>query len=512
MSERGSRLREFMTELRRRHVFRVAVAYAVVAFVALQVADIAFPALALPDWSLGFIILLTIMGFPIALVLAWVFDVTQEGVRRTEPLAGEKAPLVASNRTLAITLVVVVIALAITAGWLVVSKSFDWSHAVAGRGAGERTMLAVLQFENLGKESDAYFADGITEEITARLASLQQLGVIARTSTLRYKKTDLSVQQIGEELGVEYILEGTVRWEYADDGPDRVRVTPQLIRVSDGTHIWAKIYEEPIASVFDVQTAIAEEVATLLDITLLEPERLALTGRPTDNIEAWEYFVRGNKYSEAGATTLGGQQALELYRMALGLDPDFTEAAIKLAETEADLYWAARIELLGPADEAERKVRRLSLWSFGDDTASYHLTRALLLQRLGDDDAALAHFDSAQRILIHHIAEASGDAITHAQLGLALAALGRDSDAVAEGKRALELVPQGDDSYASAAWLGNLAHIYVLIGDYENAIDTLENILRLGSSPLTRGWLLADPTLEPLRDEPGFQELMYGAG
>ncbi len=513
MGDSGSRLRIFLAELRRRHVFRVAVVYGIVAFVVLQVADIAFPALQLPDWTLTFVVLLAILGFPITMVLAWIFDITHEGVQRTEALEEPSRPSAASSRTVAIVAVVAVVALAIVAGWLVVSKSFEWSLASASRGGGSgRTMLAVLPFENLGKPGEEYFAEGITEEITARLASIQGLGIIARTSAIRYRKSDKTIQQIGEELGVQYILEGTVRWEYSEDGPDRVRVTPQLIRVSDATHIWANIFEEPIASVFQVQTEIAERVAEALDVNLLEPERVLLAAKLTENVEAYEYFLRGNKYAESGATDRGGREALELYRMAVELDPDFEEAAMKLAEAEADFYWANRTLVLQmPGQDYGDRLRRLSSMSFGSDTASYHIARAMLLDRLDEPEAARAQFDSAQRIASRQLEESPSDPRTHAQLGLAFAALGRPEDAVREGRVAIRLAPLDEKSNAGAAWAENLAHIYVLVGEYDAAIDVLEQLLETGS-PLTAAWLQADPTWEDLRNIPRFQELMWDHG
>ncbi|KPK79020.1 MAG: hypothetical protein AMS25_14025 [Gemmatimonas sp. SM23_52] len=258
-----------MAELRRRRVFRVAVVYAIVAFGILQVADIAFPALRLPEWSITLVVALTLLGFPIAMVLAWAFDITPRGVVRTEPLAG--TPTYAGpSRTLALTAVAAVLVVTLAAGLYILPKLPGWwgeGGTVAASG-GSRKMLVVLPFVNLGSPVDQYFADGITEEITARLASITGLGVIARTSALRYKETDKTVQEIGQELGVAYILEGTVRWENLPEGQSRVRVTPQLIRVTDATHVWAEIYEEPLASVFEVQSEIAEKVADALDVTL----------------------------------------------------------------------------------------------------------------------------------------------------------------------------------------------------------------------------------------------------
>ncbi len=202
----------------------------------------------------------------------------------------------------------------------------------------ERKMLAVLPFENLGSPDDEYFADGITDEITARLAGIEELGVIARTSAIQYKNTDKSIQQVGEELGVEYILEGTVRWQRLSEGQSQVRVTPQLIRVSDATHVWANIYDKDIADIFQVQSDIAEQVAKGLGIALLEPERSALKDKPTANLEAYDYYLRGNEYARRGGEK-NKRIALQMYQKAVELDPDFALAYARLSGTHTGLYW-----------------------------------------------------------------------------------------------------------------------------------------------------------------------------
>ena len=519
MSDPGSRLREFLAELRRRHVFRVAVAYAVVAFVVLQVVDIAFPALHLPDWTLTFVVLVAIFGFPIAMVLAWVFDITAEGVRRTEPSAGldsRSAPGL-SSRSLAFGAAVLVIAAAAVAGWFVLSKSLDWSVVTAKApgvetAGADRLKIVVLPFENLGNPSEEYFAEGMTEEITARLASLQGLGVIARTSAAQYKGTDKRISEIGEELGVQYVLEGTVRWEYSEEGPNRVRVTPQLIRVSDGTHIWANIYEEPLASVFEVQSAIAEDVTEALDLQLREGERLTLASRTTDDVEAYQYFLLGRKYAESGATQLGGKEAMELYRRALEVDPDFEAAAQALAEAEADFYWSNRTrQLKSPDEDPQDRVRRLSLWSFGGDSAAYYLARANLFRRLEDEASAQAYYDSARAILEDSVEERPRSAAGRAKLGLAYAGLGRKEEAIREGMAAVELRPLAENPDAGDAWTTNLAHIYVLVGENEAAITLLEQLLE-GRTRLSIAWLHADPAWDPIRDNPRFQDLLWREG
>src|SRR2546429_186304 len=161
-------------------------------------------------------------------------------------------------------------------------------------GSHQRKMLLVLPFQNLGRPDDDYFADGMTEEITARLGSVQDLGVIARTTAVQYKNTGKTIRQIGQELGVEYVLEGTVRWERSPAGSSRVRVSPQLIRVSDATHLWAHVYDEVLAGEVEVPSGIAQQVVTALNVTLGEGERQTLDAKPTANLAAYDAYLRGN--------------------------------------------------------------------------------------------------------------------------------------------------------------------------------------------------------------------------
>ena len=204
-------------------------------------------------------------------------------------------------------------------------------------------VLVVLPFRNLGPPEDEYFADGITEEITNHLAALQGLNVISRTSALQYKKTEKSTRMIGEELGVDYLLEGTVRWDKTQEGEGRVRVTPQLIRVSDDTNIWADRYDRDIEDIFTVQSEIAEEVARQLDLTILEPDRQALLARPTNNVEAYDHFLRAGEVADLGWARWNVQEierAIDLYQRAIELDPDFTLAYVSLSQVHSYMYFS----------------------------------------------------------------------------------------------------------------------------------------------------------------------------
>lgn len=510
MGESGSRLRGFLAELQRRRVFRVAVVYAAVAFVIWQAAEIAFEALSLPPWALTAVVVVSLLGFPIAMVLAWAFDITAKGVVRTEPLEEGVAAYRQPGRPLALAAVAGVLALTVLAAWYLVPRLPGWAAFDEGGGGGLK--LLVLPFENLGAPIDEYFADGITEEITARLAALPGLGVIARTTAVQYRDAEKTVAEIGAELEIDYILEGTVRWENVPDGPNRVRVTPQLIKVDDGTHLWAEIYEEPMESVFEVQSEIAKQVAEALDLTLLEPERLALQTAPTTNLEAYRYYLLGDEYLRSGASRTSALQALEMFEMAVQLDPDFEMARRKLAEAYANIYWGSFRMLTGVRErDYETALLRLYPESFGSDSGSYYLARAILHERLGQRETALADFDSARAVLSERVAERPEEARLHAGLGLAYAGLGRAEEAVREGRRATELLPLSEDAYAGAALADNLAHIYVRVGEHRAAIELLDSLLD-ADAPLSLPWLSADPTWDVLREEPRFQRLLQNEG
>ena len=206
-------------------------------------------------------------------------------------------------------------------------------------GSHQRKMLLVLPFQNLGRPDDDYFADGMTEEITARLGSVQDLGVIARTTAVQYKNTGKTIRQIGQELGVEYVLEGTVRWERSPTGSSRVRVSPQLIRVSDATHLWAHVYDEVLAGVFEVQSGIAQQVITALDVALVEPERQALVAKPTNNVAAYDAYLRGNEYYSRGYEEKGFRIAVEMYQEAVRLDRGFAQAYAQLSIVHSAMFW-----------------------------------------------------------------------------------------------------------------------------------------------------------------------------
>ena len=200
--------------------------------------------------------------------------------------------------------------------------------------------IVVLPFENLGAPEDEYFADGITDEIIARLTSISELSVIARNSAMQYKKTQKTIEQIREELGTDYILSGTIRWQKSAEGASQVRVTPMLVRATDSTQIWANVYDQPIAEVFGMQSDISKEVVAALGIALLNPEKEPVETKPTANMEAYDCYLRGMDYFYGGrAYERDNRLAIEMFEKSVALDPGYLQAYAQLARVRANYYW-----------------------------------------------------------------------------------------------------------------------------------------------------------------------------
>lgn len=204
----------------------------------------------------------------------------------------------------------------------------------------KRKMVAVLPFDNLGQVDDEYFADGVTEEIISRLAAVKEIGVISRTSVMQLKGTNKSIREIGSELGVDYVLEGTVRWGKSSQGASRVRITPQLIRVNDDTHMWADRYDRLIEDIFEVQSDIAEKVTEQLHVTLAEGERRAIEAKPTESMDAYHAYRRGYEYIyNPDSTSQNIQIAIQMFEQAVSLDPEYAQAHAYLCIGHANMYW-----------------------------------------------------------------------------------------------------------------------------------------------------------------------------
>jgi serine/threonine-protein kinase len=319
--------------------------------------------------------------------------------------------------------------------------------------AAETPKLAVLPFDNLGSPEDEYFADGITEEITSRIAEVSGLRVISRQSAIQYENSEKTLREIGEELSVDYVLEGTIRTDRAPDGSGQVRVTPQLIRVSDDAHLWTDRYTAALepGQIFQVQSEIAEQVAGALDVTLLEPERQRMAARPTDNLEAYDYYLRGLDYHLRGAEQEDLQIASRMYERAIEQDPAFALAYARLSMVHSARWWYFQDrteERLAMAKEAVDQALELD-----PDLPEAHSAMGFYYYRGHlDYDRALAEFLVAQE-------SQPNSSSLYAAISYVQRRQGKFEQALANGQRAVELDPR------SAITANNLAHTHYLLRD-----------------------------------------------
>lgn len=271
--------------------------------------------------------------------------------------------------------------------------------APAIKAAPKRKMLAILPFENLGAAEDEYFADGITEEIISRLAAVKDLGVISRTSVMQYKGTRKPMREIGAELGADHILEGTVRWGKGKGGTSRVRITPQLIKVADDTHLWSDRYDRVLEDIFEVQSEIAEQVTGQLNVALLAPERAAMNARPTDNLDAYNAYLRGKEYGNR--PTYGRRDftlSAEMFHRAVELDPQFAQAWAGLGLAHSNLYHHGHDRSDECKEHAQTAITRAL--ALAPESAEVRLANGLFVYRCYKDyDTALSEFEWASAIL-----------------------------------------------------------------------------------------------------------------
>jgi serine/threonine-protein kinase len=541
-------------------------------------------------------------------------------------------------------------------------------------------MLVVLPFENLGAPDDEYFADGMTDELTNRLSALYGLDVISRASAIQYKKTNKTVRQITQELAVDYVLTGTVRWDKPPGLKARVRVSPQLIRAQDDTQIWSKTYEQAIEDIFAIQTGISEEVVKQLDLTLLEPERNALEAKPTKNLEAYDCYLRALDHWQKGGQLYDDQEyrlAIEMLEKTVQSDPNFVAAHIELFYCHSWLFfigfdrtaerlarsraaidkalelepnlpeakealawyyyrgfldydraleilesvqkarpnsspdllgyiqrrqgkWEESLVTLGRAFKLDPRSSELA-YSIGDnymnlrryEEAEAWFDRALsidpahlgsklskglnsyfwkgvldepramlktfppgaatdftwiivemgdrnykaVLDKLGslsfdvyeaqelyfhkdlayagvfyglkEFSAMKSHADLARAALEKNVREHPDDPRYRSALGLAYAYLSRKEDAIREGNQAVSIRPVSKDALAGPTCVVDLAEIYVIVGEFESAIEKLEYLMSIpAGSDVSLSSLKKDPRWDPLRDQPRFKQLI----
>jgi TolB-like protein/Flp pilus assembly protein TadD len=321
-TDKSAAMTGFFDEVKRRKVYQVAAAYIIAAGGIIQLASAAFPAWELPNWALRLVIVLLLMGFPIALILAWAYDITAQGVRVTPTPAGPRS----HRRRNIVMLVLTGVAVSAAAGFFLLPR-------VSAHKCDKS--IAVLPFENLSNEKEnAYFADGIQDDVLTNLSKVGDLKVISRTSVMPYRGKASSVREIGKTLGVGAILEGSVRRI-----GNRVRVNVQLINADTDEHMWAEDYDRDLTDVFAIQTDLAQQIVRELQAKLSPMEKAQIERRPTQNGEAYLAFVQAHDLSTRPDKFRGDMEnAEQLFERATKLDPNFAEAFAGLAWIDNWMY------------------------------------------------------------------------------------------------------------------------------------------------------------------------------
>lgn len=414
----------FFGELRRRKVAKAAALYAVVAWVIIEVSSIVFPALQLPEWTVTFVVLLALIGFPIVLIFSWVFDFTTSGVVRTPtaPVGATSADATVSKGRVIDFVVIAVLAGVIA--WL------GWER-MADRDGPEMPALdsiAVLPFANMsGDPENEYFGDGLAEELLNALVRVDGLRVAARTSSFEYKGQNLDVRRIGEALDVAAVLEGSVRRV-----GDRVRVTAQLIRAEDGFHLWSETYDRTMDDIFALQDEISLAIVDALRVTLGASEREAVVTHATTNVAALEAYMRG-RFEMNKRTGASLRLAVEYFEDAVEADSEYARAYSGLADS-----WILMSGYAGTAEEesntrAEEYARRAL--ELDPDLAEANASLGLVLRNQGDVDGSIPLLERATQL------NASYSPAFH-WLGLSYSQAGRLQDALRVARRAVEIDPQ----------------------------------------------------------------------
>lgn len=451
--------RNFFAELKRRNVYKVAVAYAVVAWLLIQVATQVFPFLEIPNWVVRLVIAIVAIGFPIALVIGWAFEATPEGIKRTE--VADAMPTASGQKKHAWIYVVVI-------GAAISLALFFLGRYTAGNRAALATpnelpgkSIAVLPFESLSEDkANAYFADGVQDEILTRLAKVSDLKVISRTSTQRFKSATSDLREIAKQLGVANIVEGTVQ-----KTNDQVRVNVQLINALNDAHLWAEIYDRKVTDIFAAESDIAKTIAETLQAKLTGSEKTAMSKKPTANPEAYELYLKGRFFwnKRTGADL---RKAIDFFNQAIAKDPNYALAYSGLADSYLLLspYGAAAPKDSIPQAKAAVK-RALEL----DDTlAEAHASSARILSGFDfDSQRAIAEFERALQLNPNY-------ATSHHWFAAGpLLALGRFDESITEGKRSIELDPL---SMINNADFGN---DYYFARRYDEAIAQLRKTIEI---------------------------------
>ena len=486
----------FFGELKRRNVYKVAVAYAVVGWVIAQIATQIFPFLEIPNWIVRLVIILIAIGFPIALVIAWAFEITPQGIERTE--VADTMPVAPGQKKHA-WMYVAIVGAVLSIGLFFLGR-YGFRNATSSSSELPGKSIAVLPFDNLSRDPDnAYFAEGVQDEILTRLAKVADLKVISRTSTQRFKSAPSDLREIAKQLGVMHIVEGSVQ-----KANDQVRVNVQLINAMTDAHLWADTYDRKLTDIFSVESEIAKTIADTLQAKLTGSEKQMMAAHPTTDTAAYELYHKGRSLWEKRSGD-NIPKATAFFEQAIARDPNYALAYAGLAQAYilVPFYTGAdRFDAYLKAKDAALKALRLD-----SNLAEAH---AALGKVLFFSEIDLA---GAMREYKRAIELAPNDATAHHWFGNdTLAALGQFEEAIAEGKRSVELDPLsivinvdlGETFYYARRYDEaarqmrkaleidptsfyahyNLGIVLQLTGDLPGAIAEYEKAKQLGDNPL----------------------------
>ena len=455
----------FFGELKRRNVYKVAVAYAIVGWLLVQIATQVFPFLEIPNWVVRLVIVLVAIGFPIALVIAWAFELTPEGIKHTED-ADLPVGRLSKNRT---WIYVTVIGAALSVGLFFVGRYTAQQNSSASPTGLSEKSIAVLPFENQNRDPNTdYLCDGIPESIINSLSELPKLKVMSRNSVFHYKGKQTDAQTVGKELKVQTLLTGRVRQH-----GDGLTIGVELINAQDNSQVWGQQYNRKLADVFAVQEEIAKEISGKLRLKLTGAEQEQLAKRPTENLKAFQYYMQGRAAAQR-RTNAELLASVSFFERALQEDGKYALAYAGLADAYANLgYYGsiAPIEGRRKAEEAARKALELD-----DKLAEAHAA-------LGQVYIAFApsNFPVGDRELWHAIELNSNLAVAHYNLGLSFIRQGRLDEAIVELRKARELDP------LSSVIARAVAIPYYFKRDYKRAFELLREANELGPA-LSATW------------------------
>jgi len=436
----------------------------------IQIATQVFPFFEIPNWAVRLVVIILIIGFPIALILSWAFEITPEGIKRESEVEADKSITHHTGRKLiALTVILAVIAAGLLAFQLWEPKRATVVQAnipTENVGPIPEKSIAVLPFENLSDDkSNTYFTEGIQDEILTRLSKIAALKVISRTSTMKYKSAPDNLRDIGKQLGVAHILEGSVQ-----KIANAVHVNVQLIKAGNDEHLWAESYNRKLDDVFGVEGEVASAIADQLNAKLSGAEQKAMTDKPTQNAAAYDAYLRALSIEHNNYNYDAYAQSARGYEQAVQLDPNFALAWARLGIIRSFLYFNA-IELNRNSATAVKDAADRAMTLAPEAAESWVAQGAYRYRVQRDFEGALAAYREAQKRM-------PNSALVFEYLGFVQRRVGRWAEAEGNYKKALELDPR-DFQLLSA--MGN--EFYVYLRRYDDALASIDRAMQIGPDP-----------------------------